>query len=281
MQIRSIDEIFQELLNEKQNLSNLDSLDPNTIADEQTLINQMDSGYSPEWVLWLYNQAVQIHLTEYSIQTAVNEINNALQEKVTPTAQWYVEQVLKFQYGDTLIIDSETYKPKYSTINETNQIIESATTLETQNRLNIKVKRTGGSLLSSDEKDSLQSYINSIKAAGTQIVIENYNPDQVTINATIIYKSSADKNQVQSNIESVINDYLNNIRFDSKFITSDLEKRIFNEVDNVRDFRFDESTVVNDLNTTTNFLHEVQFLAGHGVIDSNNPLSDTITYIAK
>lgn len=279
--VRTIDEIFQELLNEKQSLSNLNELSPNTIVDEETLINELSNGNVPEWVLWLYNQAVHTHLTEYSIQTGINDITTALETKVTPTAEWYVGQAKKFQYGYALIIDDNTYKPKYSTIDETAQIIETATTLQVQNRLNLKVKRQGGLLLSADERSSFESYINQIKAAGTQIIVENYNPDQLTINAEVIYKASANKNTVQSAVEDVINDYLVNIRFDSKFITSDLEKRIFNEVDNVRDFRFNESDVVNDLGATTTFLHEAQLLAGHGIINSSTPLSNTITYTAK
>ena len=62
--VRTIDEIFTELLTEKGNLTSLDGLISGSITDTTTLIPQLENGQAPDWVLWLYNMAVQTNLTE-------------------------------------------------------------------------------------------------------------------------------------------------------------------------------------------------------------------------
>lgn len=275
--IRTIDSIFQTLLLEKQTLTGLTSLST-TITDVNTLITQLTNGTAPEWVLWLYNMAIQTHLTDVAIQTGIDDINDAFDTQIIPTERWYVDQAKKFQYGDTVLIDPTTYQPYYAIIDTNKQIIESCTTREYQNKLILKVKRTDTNILSAAELASFTSYINHIKAAGTQTLIQNYSGDELTLNMTILYDASvSDLSATTTAVEAEINDYLVNLEFDSKFLTSSLIDRL-QALTGIVDPRFDSGVAVDTLGTSTSFTHEYTTYSGWAQINSLTPLSSTITY---
>lgn len=278
--IRTIDQIFQELLLEKQNFINLNSLDPGVIIDEATLITALENKQAAEWVLWLYNTAVATHLTEIALQTGIDDILKALETQIVPTAKFYVSEALKFQYGDTVIIDPITYQPSYILIDPNKQIIASATTEEVQNVLKIKVRRVNSDILSNDEKEAFVSYMNKIKPAGTQLLVENYSGDLFTLNIVIVYDGTLSLFTVKTNVETTINDYLNNLEFNSEFLTSTLIDKLQATV-GVIDPRFNESSAIDPLSNETFFLHNYQTLSGYGKINPSTPLSSTITYVVK
>ena len=121
---RTIDEIYQELLLEKQTLASLDGLLPDGITDENSLITTLTNGKAPEFALWLYNFAVAANITDIATETAVTEIEDLINNQIIPTSRWYVSKALEFQYGDTLIVNPITYNITYNPINTANQIIE-------------------------------------------------------------------------------------------------------------------------------------------------------------
>ncbi len=222
--------------------------------------------------------AVQTHLTELGIESGIDDIQTIMDEQRVPNDTWYIEMAKLFQYGDTLFIDLDTFRPSYATVDEAARIIEAVTTRTIANSLYLKVKRVGGTLLSAPEKAGLESYLFAIKAAGTQILVQNYSPDELTLNMTILYEGSYDLTTIQTNVETAINTYLSELNFDSKFVTNELIDKL-QEVDGVSDPRFDSGDAVDATGSfTTDFIHEYITLAGYAIINSSYPLSTTITY---
>jgi len=276
---RTIDEIFQELLLEKQTLSSLNGLLPDGITDENSLITALTNGKVPEWVLWLYNFAVATNITDISTSTAVIEIEDLIENQIVPTSRWYIKKALEFQYGDTLIIDPTTYQVTYNPVTEANQIIGSCTTLEFSNKLVLKVRRIDTNILSAGELTAFVSYMNKVKSAGTQVEIQNFAPDQLTIYMTIQYDGNLDLATVTSDVEVAINDYIENIQFDSRFISNTLVDNL-QALSGIVDPRLDSTSAKDTLGNDIIFTHEYLSTAGYMEIDPLFPLSTTITYQA-
>lgn len=277
--IRTIDQIFQQLLTEKVSYTYLTQLNTD-ITDENTLASKLDDTKVAEWVLWLYNEAVAIHLAEVGLNTGVNEIQTILETKQVSNEEWYIQQALKFQYGDTLIIDSETFQPYYAVEDISKQIIGSATIETIANLLVIKVRKKDLSLLTFEEKTAFEGYLRTIKTAGTRIRVDNFDADLVTLNFNILYKGSYNVSTVQSNVEAAINNYLNNIEFNSYIYVTPLIDAL-QQVDGVIDPRLISASAVNSLGNTVPFTHEYNTNAGYAKINPLTPLSSTITYIPK
>ena len=277
---RSIDAIFQELLIEKQELNSLNGLVSGGITDENSLIQALETSKVAEWILWCYNMATQIHLTEVRTLTAIEDIDEIFEIKRVATDGWYIEKALEFQVDDDLIIDPITYQVRYETIDEVSQIIGSCTTKAVSNQLFLKVRRKDTNILTTDEKTQFENYMDTLKIAGTQIIVENFEGDEFTLNMTIIYDGTKNVIDVQSQVEATINDYLNNLEFDSKFITSALIDRL-QALDVLIDPRFDSGSVIDSLGNDVAFVHEYTTNAGWGRINTLTPLSATITYIPR
>jgi len=277
---RTIDAIFQELLIEKQTLASLNGLLADGITDENSLITALGNSKVAEWVLFLYNIAVQIHLTEIRSLSAVGDIDLIFETKRVATGRWYIEKSLEFQVDDTLIIDPVTYQVEYDPINTDAQIIGSCTIKTFSNKLFLKVRRKDTDILTANELTQFTTYINELKTAGTQVIVENYPGDMLKLNMTIIYDGTKNLTSVTALVEGVINEYIVNLDFDSKFITSAMIDRL-QALDEVLDPRFDGGTALDSLGQEVAFLHEYTTNAGWGVINPSTPLSASITYIAR
>jgi len=277
--VRTIDQIFQELLLEKQTLSSLNSLVSGGITDENSLITALETGKVPDWILWLYNYAVATNLTDIASLSAITEIETILSNEKIPTANWYIMKAKEFQYGDFVMVDPTTYNVGYETIDTAKQIISSCT-IQDANKLIMKVRRKDTDILSSDEKTAFESYLFNIKCAGTQILVQNFNADLLTLNMTIVYNGTYSLVTIKSAVENAINSYLSNIEFDSKFNTTKLVDNL-QALSGVIDPRFDSATAIDELGNTVSFVHEYLSYAGYMKINPLFPLSSTITYIAR
>ncbi len=277
---RTIGEIFESLLLEKQTLSTLNGLLPDGITDENSLISALSNGKVADWVLWLYNMAVSTNITDIAISTALSDIDSIIANQKIPTDLWFINIAKAFQYGDTVVINPETYQVGYSTIIEANQIIGSCTTNNVSNKLVLKVRRKDTDILSVEEKTAFEGYLFKSKPAGTQLLVENFPADKVTLNMTILYQANLDLTTIQGDVESTIDSYLNNIEFDSKFLTSSMINKL-QELDGIIDPRLDSASAIDSLGVTVSFTHEYLSNAGYMVVNPTTPLSTTITYIPK
>ena len=277
---KTIDEIYSQKLLDKQTLTSLNALVDNGITDEQSLIAALNAGDGSDWILWLYNDSVTSHESELHTLSAVNDINELFAAKTVGTPRWYVEEALKFQLGYTYSENVITHQLEYAEIDVDAQIIGSSTILEVGNEVFMKVRRKDTDIFNAGEQVQFESYMKALKEGGTQINVENFTADEFSLNMTIIYDGTQDLNDVKSQVESTILSYLNNIEFDSKFITSKMIDQL-QLLTVVIDPRFDSGSVINSLSEDEPFTHEYITTSGYGKINPLFPLSTTINYIPR
>ncbi len=190
---RTIIEIYNEMIAEKETNANLSTLQP-AIDSGQTLLTDLTTASKVAiWRLIFFVVAVGIWSHEKIFDLHKAEIETRANEMIPGTLRWYRDQALKFQYGDALIWDDETLKFAYPTGSTGAKLIAQASAIEpagANNQVRIKVAK----LVSNDlvpllpgEETAFSNYINQIKFAGTNVSVTNINADLLKLNIEIVY----------------------------------------------------------------------------------------------
>lgn len=169
---RTVTEIYNELLIEHASRVELESLN-----SEST---------SAIYRLWLMIVAITVHAHEKLFDAHKAEVTALIEAQRVHTKKWYITTAKAFQYGDSLLPDSDTY----AVINPDNQIVDEAAVVEVGSVLRIKVaKNTAGALgpLSADERSALALYMDRVKDAGVHLSITTQAGDNLKLTVEISY----------------------------------------------------------------------------------------------
>lgn len=171
------------------------------------------------WRLWVKIIALAHWVLENLWDTKAKELQSLAAATVAGTDRWYADQMLKFQYGHALTVNSNG-QLVYLVEDEAAQIIAKVAIVTESGVLHIKVAKDNGGLekLTDAEKVSVESYVNDIKFAGTSHLLFSLDADLVKIqNTKVYYDGKLVLADVQTAVEVAINDYLRNIYFNGYF----------------------------------------------------------------
>jgi len=186
---RSISEIYDAIIAEKQNQTALNSLQP-AIDDSQTLLQDLTSTSKVAiWRLWAWTTAVAINVHENVWDLFRAEVETRAAEVPTGTPLWYYNEILKYQHGDALTWTGTQYV--YDPVNPANRIIDVAAVIDAGFQVRIKLAKFNlagdPEALSAGELSGAQGYINQIKFAGTATSVTSNPADDLKVNYFIKY----------------------------------------------------------------------------------------------
>jgi hypothetical protein len=280
---RTIQEIYNEMITEKESFSSLNGLIPAPDSAQTLLTDLTSSSKVAIWRLFFWVVAVSIwsHEKLFDIFKAeVIEIGNNL---ITGTRNWYRIQAESFQYGDALTWNPTTLKFEYPTGSTGAKVVKHASVREAVGILRIKVAKDdgAGSLtpLSTPEKNAFETYINQIKFAGTPVSIVNLSADLLKLQVDIYYNpllltdvgESILSNMVFP-VRDAINNHLLNLPFDGTYNLTKLTDAIQNAegvIDTVINLSQARSGSNPYVSTDQNYIAN----AGYLKIDPTFPLS--------
>lgn len=275
---RTQNEIFQSLLQAKSNYENLDSLKDLEITDEQSLFYKLTSETVVSlWILWLHLQTYGIWILENVLSIGIAEQEEIRDSSFIGNADWVEYATKLYQDGDEIIINPETNKINYQIEDESNQIIGNSVAVGVPGAAVIKLRGKNSDVLSPEELTRFSTYWSRVGILGINYLIQNSNPDMIKIVGKIKYKGERLQSEIQSEVESVITDYIRNISFNSEFIKNELLKRIL-AIDGVTDFEITDLQAKPDGGLYSNITFRYVANAGYLAIDSNSPLNDSILY---
>lgn len=186
---RTINELYDAIIAEKEGRSTLDGLSPSADTSAQFLEDLNSDSKVAIWRLWAYITAVSIHTLEILWDLFKADVERIAAAAPAGTPGWYHKKVLEYQHGDVLVYIDQQYK--YQEIDPSAKIVAQCAIEERSNgTLVIKVaKSSSGTLqaLSADEKNGLGSYVNKIKFAGTRTSVFSSAPDTVNMNYNLYY----------------------------------------------------------------------------------------------
>jgi len=285
---RTIVQILDAIIDEKENRTALDLLVPNP-DDAQTFLDDLTTTSKVAiWRLMFFviASAIFTHEKLFDIhKTAVEALADTL---IPNTARFMREEALKFQFGDTLQFIN--LKFVYPVIDTTKQIIKRAAVVETGGQVIVKVAKLVATLpekLTSSELNAFSVYINSIKSAGTQLAIISDDADLLKIAYNIHYDPQILENDGESiaipttfPVEDAINKFIQDLPFDSVLNLTELTDAI-QAVSGVEDpvNTLAEGRITGGVFAT--IVREYTANAGHMKIDPAFPLSTQLTYIAN
>jgi hypothetical protein len=228
---RSIEEIYNEMLAEKAEHSQLDSL---------TSTSQAAVWRGLFWVV-----AFGIYTLENIFDIHKQEVQVLSEQRIVGSLSWYRAQVLLFQHPASLAWNGEEFV--YSVIDPAQRIVQWCSVVVSGKQITIKVAKDDGNGnpqgLTLNEKDAVIRYVNLIKIAGAQTTVITGDADLLKIIGAV-YRDPNLINELGQDSEgdyvviSAINTYLKNLEFDGTFRLSDLVQQV-KAVEGVIDFAVD------------------------------------------
>lgn len=154
-----------------------------------------------------------------------------LQNRINGTPGYYANALLKYQSGDELEMNDEGTAFSYPTIDETKRIITKVAYSETvqdnfHDKLLLLKIATGNpgayQQIDSDEMVAIRAYVNQIAFAGTSITVVSRKGDVLVPKFTVYYDGAITEEEVYTNIEDSINQFVANVDFNGFIYTQKL-----------------------------------------------------------
>ncbi|MBY0244514.1 MAG: baseplate J/gp47 family protein [Sphingobacteriaceae bacterium] len=193
----------------------------NSIISEASIrMPNLSKSKTAEWRIWVNIVAVAISYFENILDVFKQYINAQLEQKQAGSLTWYIDQVLKYQHGDDLIID-EMGRVKYAVIDGTKQIVKICSINETSSMaLQIKLATLGndGKFMALDDLQRLGflNYINKVRFLGTPVQVLSLPADVINYSIQIYCADNADPNIVKSAVKESLQKYATTIKFGGK-----------------------------------------------------------------
>lgn len=287
---RTIEEIYNEMAQEKATLTSLNGLEPAGVDNATNFIASLTSGSQmANWRLMMWVCAFGIYVHEKLFDKHLEELEAVKKTMKVGTPLWYRDQALIFQYGDALTWNGNQYL--YDPVNTVNQIIKRAAVIEVGGQVRIKVAKLNGSNLpiplAAAEENSFLNYMQQVKVAGTNIAIINRSADLLRLELKVYYDPllmSPTGGLISSPstqpVEDAINAYIEELPFNGKLGLVELTDAIQAAAGVV-------SPHITLAEAKVGTLPEVSISeyytaeAGYMSINPNYPLNTTITYVAN
>lgn len=205
---RTLTQIYNSLIASKESKTSLNTLLPNpdnwnTLYTNEnfkllaaTIVKSLSISKVAIWRLISYIVAYTIWTHEQLFDTAKEEINTLVENRVFGQLPWYVTKAKEFQLGDELIfINNEYYG--YENIDETKRIVTQASSTVSEGVILVKAaKGDVGSFekLNDSEKTALQIYFlgnngfnadDGIAPAGAKMRIVSEDPDDMKMHVDV------------------------------------------------------------------------------------------------
>jgi len=275
---RTISEIYNVMITEKLTKSTLTALQPE-IDNHQTFLDNLESTTKVAiWRCFIYLVALQTYIFEQIMVDYRNDIDEQIANSYVGSIQWYVAKAKEFQYGDSLVFN-DNYSIGYAVEDTTKQICEFASGEEESGIFYLKVRRKDTDIFSVDELAAFSNYISQIRFAGTRIEIINEQPNLAKLYMTIIYNPEYDLDDLKTNVYAAINDYIENIEFNSTFYVNKLVDAI-QSVDGVIDpqISWGSSYIQDSSGYYLPLTYSNKPYSGWIRIDPSYPLTTTVTF---
>lgn len=235
---RTLTEIYNEAVETRSKYLELTEL---TNDSKMSIINAFT------WVT-----AAAIYSFETLLDVFTTDIAKTFTQRINGTSAYYANAMLKWQYGDDLIINDEGTAFHYATENTTKRLITHVSYQEYYNEefkdniLILKVATGEGSSLSqlSDEElIAARAYLNQIKFAGVKCNVVSRRGDVLVPRVTVYYDGAITKEELYDNIDTALIDFIVNMKFDSLIYSQKIIDAI-QKVEHVTDVHIDHEASV-------------------------------------
>ena len=235
---RTLTEIYNEAVETRNKYLELTEL---TNDSKMSIINAFT------WVT-----AAAIYSFETLLDVFTTDIAKTFTQRINGTSAYYANAMLKWQYGDDLIINDEGTAFHYATEDTTKRLITHVSYQEYYNEefkdniLILKVASGEGrslSQLSDEELIAARAYLNQIKFAGVKCNVVSRRGDVLVPRVTVYYDGAITKEELYDNIDTALIDFIVNMKFDSLIYSQKIIDAI-QKLEHVSDVHIDHEASV-------------------------------------
>ena len=235
---RTLTEIYNEAVETRNKYLELTEL---TNDSKMSIINAFT------WVT-----AAAIYSFETLLDVFTTDIAKTFTQRINGSSAYYANAMLKWQYGDDLIINDEGTAFHYATEDTTKRLITHVSYQEYYNEefkdniLILKVASGEGrslSQLSDEELIAARAYLNQIKFAGVKCNVVSRRGDVLVPRLTVYYDGAITKEELYDNIDTALIDFIVNMKFDSLVYSQKIIDAI-QKVEHVTDVHIDHEASV-------------------------------------
>ena len=235
---RTLTEIYNEAVETRNKYLELTEL---TNDSKMSIINAFT------WVT-----AAAIYSFETLLDVFTTDIAKTFTQRINGTSAYNANAMLKWQYGDDLIINDKGTAFHYATEDTTKRLITHVSYQEYYNEefkdniLILKVASGEGrslSQLSDEELIAARAYLNQIKFAGVKCNVVSRRGDVLVPRLTVYYDGAITKEELYDNIDTALIDFIVNMKFDSLVYSQKIIDAI-QKVEHVTDVHIDHEASV-------------------------------------
>ena len=229
---RTLTEIYNEAVETRNKYLELTEL---TNDSKMSIINAFT------WVT-----AAAIYSFETLLDVFTTDIAKTFTQRINGTSAYYANAMLKWQYGDDLIINDEGTAFHYATEDTTKRLITHVSYQEYYNeefKDNILILKVALSQLSDEELIAARAYLNQIKFAGVKCNVVSRRGDVLVPRLTVYYDGAITKEELYDNIDTALIDFIVNMKFDSLVYSQKIIDAI-QKVEHVTDVHIDHEASV-------------------------------------
>lgn len=287
MIVETIEQVQKRLTDLLQSNPNLyDPSNPDPTKRGLTSISQ-----TAAWINFLNIIATEIVVLQNLMSIYETEIEGIVNDAAPETLPWVKDRVLKFQYdaSDPQVVQvNSDLSVGYPVENEDLRVVDQCAVVPNSfGGLLIKVA-SGSPLapISSPELAALDSYLSTILGGDITYQLINAVADILKLVGTVYYNGQYNS-VIVTNVVNALNTYLSTLGFNGIVKISDIVT-VIKSVKGVTDVVLTDAvatslmgagTVVNLIESSTEYLREYQSYSGYVVNDPANLFSDTLSFV--
>jgi hypothetical protein len=265
--MRTYNEILQSIIDKKTATSELDELD----SSSQTSV----------WLALAHVFASIIYIFELIVAEDKAEVEQLVRREKYGFIDWYSNEALSFQLGDSLVFDDETGILAYTEIDEDKQIIAKASTSENEitAQIKLKVAKSSGSdlvPLIQSELDLFKAYMKAVKVGGTNLLVLSEPADVVMLDGNVLFNPQYDVDELKSNINDALNAFKLNFSYNGILRRNDIIQEV-RKVAGVIDFVPSQIQVKKYDDSYSELSSEYETFSGYFNYSNSSP-ADNFTY---
>lgn len=199
----------------------------------------------------IYVFASAVWLMEQLWDVFRSDVEKKMDESYVTSLSWYYRKALEFQKGDSLVFDAKTYSFGYSVKDESKQVVKNVAVRQIVDdgvtKLKVYFSDAGKQPLTGDLRDSFETYMREIGAAGTHYLFISEAPDTLRVHLRIYYdplvldSTGARLEGGGKPVEETVESYLNSLEYGGTFYASKLIDMI-QKTEGVKDVELDGTT---------------------------------------
>lgn len=219
---RSTQEIYNQIIDEKETFSSLNGLTPNPESASNLLADLSSGSKVALWRLFAWIVAYAHRILELVWDAFKVEVETLVEQAKVGTLAWWVNEMKLFQLGDSLTIDSRGFAV-YDPVTPANRIIVQCAAQTASGFVFLKAAKQGASdlaPLTSGELTQAQAYADDITPAGVQPVVQSFVSDLLTYDIAVIHTGLRAPTDVQADVEAAVDNYIENLPFDGVFVVN-------------------------------------------------------------